>query len=39
MAKTFSINRPAILLAFILFPKIEALSYQTIGIYNINISF
>ena len=39
MAKTFTINRPAILLAFILFPKIEALSYQTIGIYNINISF
>lgn len=35
-AKACSINRPAILLAFILFPKIEALSYQTIGIYNLN---
>jgi TctA family transporter len=36
LAKTFSINRPAILLAFILFPKIEALTFQTIGIYNLN---
>lgn len=36
-AKYLNINRPAILLAFILFPKIEALAYQTIGIYNLNI--
>ena len=34
-AKYFHINRPAILLAFVLFPKIEALCYQTIGIYKL----
>ena len=33
--KKTNINRPAILLAFILFPKIESLSFQTLGFYNI----
>jgi len=34
--KYFSINRPAVLLAFILGPRIEALFYQTISMYIIN---
>lgn len=35
LAKKTNINRPAILLAFILFPKIESLTFQTLGFYNI----
>ena len=34
-SKRLELNRPAILLAFILFAKIEALSYQTMSLYNI----
>ena len=33
ITKYKNINRPAILLAFILFPKIEALTFQNIGFY------
>jgi TctA family transporter len=35
LSKRFELNRPAILLAFILFPKIEALSIQTISLYDV----
>ena len=36
LSKTLHINRPAMLLGFILFEKIEALTYQTVGLYNVN---
>tara|TARA_B100001287_G_C22682256_1_gene531202 strand:+ start:2170 stop:3603 length:1434 start_codon:yes stop_codon:yes gene_type:complete len=35
-AKLFELNRPAMLLAFILFAKIEALTYQAVSLYDIN---
>jgi TctA family transporter len=35
-AKRFELNRPAMLLAFILFSKIEALTFQTVSLYNFN---
>tara|TARA_B100001173_G_scaffold312364_1_gene333211 strand:- start:897 stop:2318 length:1422 start_codon:yes stop_codon:yes gene_type:complete len=38
-AKSLNLNRPAILLSFILFSKIEALTYQTISLYNVSALF
>ena len=35
LSKRFELNRPAMLLAFILFSKIEALTIQTVSLYNI----
>ena len=35
-AKRFELNRPAMLLAFILFSKIEALTFQTVSLYDFN---
>jgi TctA family transporter len=35
LSKRFELNRPAILLAFILFPRIEALTIQTSSLYNV----
>ena len=34
LSKRFELNRPAMLLAFILFSKIEALTIQTVSLYN-----
>ena len=35
LSKRFELNRPAMLLAFILFSKIEALTIQTVSLYNV----
>tara|TARA_Y100000385_G_C13062608_1_gene625125 strand:- start:281 stop:1699 length:1419 start_codon:yes stop_codon:yes gene_type:complete len=35
LSKRFELNRPAILLAFILFSKIEALTIQAVSLYNV----
>ena len=37
LSKMLSINRPAMLLGFILFDKIESLTYQTVGLYNVSM--
>jgi putative tricarboxylic transport membrane protein len=36
LSKRLELNRPAMLLAFILFSKIEALTIQTVSLYNID---
>lgn len=36
LSKRLELNRPAMLLAFILFSKIEALTIQTVSLYNMN---
>lgn len=36
ISKRLELNRPAMLLAFILFAKIEALTFQTISLYNVS---
>lgn len=35
LSKRLELNRPAMLLAFILFPKIEALTIQTVSLYSV----
>ena len=36
ISKRLELNRPAMLLAFILFAKIEALTFQTMSLYNVS---